>query len=61
MIHHQTPSRYYSRDSLQKFLEGKFGNHVNFNINAAGDGFFTFDAPEALTEVSRRTQPTGLY
>jgi hypothetical protein len=61
MKHHQTPSRYYCREGLLAFLRRKFGNHINFNINAAGDGYFTFDAPELLTAVSRRERLIGLY
>jgi hypothetical protein len=59
MIQHQTPSRYYSRDGLLKFLKEKFGDHFYFNIDSAGDGYFTFEAPQRLTAVSYTSKATA--
>jgi hypothetical protein len=52
MIQLQASSRYYSREGLLKFLRRRFGSKLSFKVNEVGDGYFTFEAPQALTSVS---------
>jgi hypothetical protein len=43
--------RYWSRESLLKFLQSKFPGHKNFSINGESDAHFSFEAPEEITHV----------
>ena len=48
----QANDRYYSRRGLLSFLQKKFPDCKNFRISEVKDGFYTFEAPRELTDVS---------
>ena len=52
MVRLQANDRYYSRTGLLNFLQKTFPDCKNFRINEVKDGFFTFEAPRELTDVS---------
>ncbi|KAF2621210.1 hypothetical protein BU25DRAFT_241725 [Macroventuria anomochaeta] len=52
MVRLQANDRYYSRRGLLRFLQATFPNCKNFRISEVKDGFFTFEAPRELTDVS---------
>lgn len=60
MERNEAYGRYYSRESLQTYLESKFGK-LNFKINRVGDGHYTFEAPRKLDSVSPADEQSNEY